>query len=91
MARSPLGVASACSLVLLDPQTSNIYNITCIRYSVSADCKLGFCCSVLYQRHLLHVCPSWERDASPVALPEVSSIFIFSLLKAFTFFFFFYQ
>lgn len=26
-------------------------------------------------KNLLHVCPSWERDYSHVALPEVSSIF----------------
>ncbi len=36
------------------------------------------CWSVLYTRHLLHVCLSWERDPSSVALPEVSSIFFLS-------------
>ena len=30
-------------------------------------------------RHLLHVCPSWERDPSSVALPEVSPMFPFKL------------
>lgn len=32
--------------------------------------------SILYTRHLLHVCLSWEGDPSSVALPEVSSIFL---------------
>ena len=31
--------------------------------------------SSIYTRHLLHVCPSWERDPSSVALPEVSPMF----------------
>ena len=35
-----------------------------------------FCiCSELYIQLVLHVRPSWERDPSSVALPEVSSIF----------------
>ena len=29
--------------------------------------------SILYMRHLLHVCPARERDPSSVALPEVCS------------------
>ena len=33
---------------------------------------LWYCCSVTYMQHLLHVCLSWERDSSSVALPEVS-------------------
>ena len=39
------------------------------------------CCSFLYTRHLLHVCPSWKRDPSSVALPEVSSIVFFYPVK----------
>ena len=43
----------------------------------------AFCCKCIifsiYTRHLLHVCPSWERDPSSVALPEVSPIFPFKL------------
>ena len=30
-------------------------------------------CSFLHMQHLLDVCPSWKRDPSSVALPEVSS------------------
>ncbi len=33
------------------------------------------CWSILYTQHLLHVCPSWERDPSSVAHLNVSSIF----------------
>ena len=35
--------------------------------------------------HLLHACPSWERDPSSVALPEVSAIFFFSVKRLFLF------
>ncbi len=38
--------------------------------------------AVVHDRRQMHVCPSWERDPSSVALPEVSSIF-FSTLKVF--------
>ena len=44
-------------------------------------CVCARCVSVgamnmyIYTRHLLHVCPSWERDPSSVALLNVSSIF----------------
>ena len=48
--------------------TVSLYSI---RYSVMAIFTLWFCCSVMYIRHLLHVCPPWERDPSSVALPEV--------------------
>ena len=51
------------------------YIIICVRLSVSATCKLWFCCPVLYMQHLKHVCPSRERDRSSVALCEISSIF----------------
>ena len=61
---------------LLDPHT-HTHIVICIIYSVSATCKLWFCCYVLYMRHLLHVCPSWERDLSSAAPPDVSSIFFF--------------
>ena len=44
------------------------------------------CCTFLYTRHLLHVCPSWKRDPSSVALPEVSSIVFFYPVKRFFFF-----
>ena len=44
------------------------------------------CLAILYTRHLLHVCPSWKRDPSSVALPEVSSIVLFFV---FCFLFFF--
>ncbi len=36
---------------------------------------LWFCRFILYTRHLLHVCLSWERDPSSVALPKASSTF----------------
>ena len=55
--------------------TPYIYYINCIRCSVNAICKLWFCCSVLRMRHLLHVRPSWGRNPSSVALPEVYSVF----------------
>ena len=63
---------------LLDPQTS-----ICIRYSAIATGTLWFCCSVLNMWHLLHLCLSWERDPSSVALPEVSSVFFFPSVKMF--------
>lgn len=44
------------------------------------DCLYCNCMQVyLYTRHLLHICLSWKRDPSLVALPEISSIF--SLIK----------
>ena len=45
--------------------------------SMHDGCWLCFKCIIfsIYTRHLLHVCPSWERDRSSVALPEVYSIF----------------
>lgn len=38
------------------------------------------CCSFLYTWYLLHVCLSWVRDPTSVALPEVSYIFFFFAL-----------
>ena len=39
------------------------------------------CWLLLYMQHLLTVCPSWERDPSSVAPPQVSFIFFSPLLK----------
>ena len=83
VAQATLVDASACSLT---PNPSSgiyiyIYHINCIRYRVNANCKLWFCCFVLFMWHLLHVCPCWEGDPSSAALPEVSCIF--SLFKVF--------
>ena len=51
---------------------------TCIsKHLVYLCCKCII--SSIYTRHLLHVCPSWERDPSSVALPEVSPMFPFKL------------
>ncbi len=56
----------------------------------SVSCRLDYCNVLLsalshtrplYTQDLLHVYPSWERDPSSVAFPEVSSIF--SMLKGF--------
>ncbi len=54
-----------------DEKSANIPSAVFVSY------KLPRCAYLRAQ--LLHVCPSWERDPSSVALPEVSSIF--SLLK----------
>ncbi len=49
--------------------TCNFVIIICIY------CFGFFWWSILYKQHLLHVCLSWERDPSSVALPEVSIFF----------------
>ena len=47
----------------LSPESTHFtYSIICVRYSINATCKLWFCCSFLNMWHLLHVCPSSERD-----------------------------
>ena len=38
--------------------------------------KLNFDNVLIYTWHLLHFCPSWERDPSHVALSEVSTFFL---------------
>ena len=53
----------------------------CVRYSVNENWNWNVI-SVLYKRHLLHVCPFWERDPSSGALSEVCSIF-FPVTKVF--------
>ena len=46
-------------------------------YIVFLHCKkLNFDNVLIYTWHLLHFCPSWERDPSHVALSEVSTFFL---------------
>ena len=81
-----LGDASTCSVDLLNPHSSHLIQFIRIRHFINEICELRLCCSVLYMQHLLHVCPSWERDPSSVATPEVSSFF-FLCEKRFPLFF----
>ena len=46
-----------------------------IDFTTSSDCVVLFCNTW----HLLHFCPSWERDPSHVALSEVSTLLSFPL------------
>ena len=45
-------------------------------YSVPPLQNLNFDNVLIYTWHLLHLCPSWERDPSHVALSEVSTFFL---------------
>ncbi len=60
------------SLKLLDVlRIHPLYFCSTIYISVIKLYTLQFCCwCILYTRHLLHGCPSWERDPSSVALPD---------------------
>ena len=82
------GTVDVCDLLSRPLGSTHFtYMIICIRCSVSATCKLRFCCSVLHMRHLLHVSPSWQRDPSSAALPEVfCSVFFSSVIKFVCFF-----
>ncbi len=65
--------------VLLDPYSSLMfYNLHfCHHNCIYCDFLL-----LIYSVHMTSIsCPSWERDPSSVALPEVS--YMFSLLKVF--------
>ena len=47
----------------------SVYSNQCCKYPYLADV-------LLYTGHLLHFCPSWERDPSHVVLSEVSTFFL---------------
>ena len=66
MAQALLDDASACSVISWIHTLYIYHNV----YHIFCQCNLS---AVI----LLHVCPSWERDPSSVALPEVFPSFFF--------------
>jgi hypothetical protein len=73
---SPGWISSWIHLLIIDTCISKHLDYLCCKCIIFS----------IYTRHLLHVCPSWERDPSSVALPEVSPIFFPLKLWGFSFF-----